>query len=395
MPRSPWRWFAIFVFIFSSMLNYLDRQLLAAVAPSLRTEFHLSNHQYGQILSIFSIVYAFVAPAAGWFIDRVGLNAGVSIAVLVWSLAGASTGITQSVSGLIASRTALGISEAAGIPGFGKANSVYLAPSELALGTAFNQVGISLGLMAAPLIVAAVSPSHGWRYAFIICGALGLVWVPLWLITSKAIPAQPIVRTASAAKMKDLLRDRRIWGLIAATLFLMSLYTLWTNWTTLYFVEQWRMSQEEANSRFAWIPPIFAVLGGFYGGWLAYRWIRRGTGVLAARIRVCWICAIGSFVATAAIPLMPNATFAAGAICVSSFWALSISTNLYALPIDMLGPARAAFGVAILTFAYGLMQTFLSPAIGFVVDHAGFTTVCFSMAALPLIGVWIIQATAE
>ena len=151
MPRSPWRWFAIFVFIFSSMLNYLDRQLLAAVAPSLRSEFHLSNHQYGQILSIFSIVYAFVAPAAGWFIDRVGLNAGVSIAVLVWSLAGASTGITQSVSGLIASRTALGISEAAGIPGFGKANSVYLAPSELALGTAFNQVGISLGLMAAPL----------------------------------------------------------------------------------------------------------------------------------------------------------------------------------------------------------------------------------------------------
>ena len=395
MPRSSLRWVAIFIFIFSSMLNYLDRQLLAAVAPSLRSEFHLSNHQYGQILSVFSIVYALVAPAAGWFIDRAGLNAGVTVAVLVWSVAGASTGLTRSVSGLVVSRTALGVAEAAGIPGFGKANSVYLAPSELALGTAFNQVGISLGLMAAPLIVASVAPAHGWRSAFIVCGALGFVWVPLWLVTSKWIPAQPIVPRKSQASIAELLRDPRIWGLIAATLFLMSLYTLWTNWTTLYFVEQWRLSQEEANRRFAWIPPVFGVLGGFCGGWMAFHWIRGGVGVLAARIRVCWICAIASLLATVAIPMMPNAVLAAAAICVSSFWALSISTNLYSLPIDMLGPERAGFGVAILTFAYGLMQTFLSPAIGMVVDHAGFTAVCFGMAALPMFGVWIMQATAQ
>lgn len=395
MPRRSLRWAAIFIFIFSSTLNYLDRQLVAAVAPSLRAEFHLDNHQYGQILSVFSIVYAIVAPAAGWFIDRVGLNAGVSIAVLVWSVAGASTGLTRTLPGLIASRTVLGVGEAAGIPAFGKANSVYLDPSELALGTAFNQVGISLGLMLAPLIAAAVTPIYGWRSAFLICGALGLVWVPVWLLTSRQIPAQPIARSGSEASLKDLLRDPRIWGLIAATFFLMSLYTLWTNWTTLYFVEQWRMPQQEANARFAWIPPVFAVLGGFFGGWLAYRSIRRGSGVIAARIRVCWLCAIGSLLATAAIPFMPSAVLAAAAICISSFWALSISTNLYALPIDMFGPARAAFGVAILTFAYGAMQTFISPAIGFVVDRAGFTAVCFGMAALPAIGVWILQLTAR
>lgn len=393
--KNSLRWIAIFIFVFSSMLNYLDRQLLAAVAPSLRTEFHLSNHQYGQILSVFSIVYAVVAPAAGWFIDKIGLNAGISIAVLVWSLAGASTGLTSSVSGLVASRTVLGLSEAAGIPGFGKANSIYLDASELALGTAFNQVGISLGLMAAPLIVAAVAPARGWRSAFILCGALGFVWVPLWLLTAKWIPAKKIERRASDARLADVLRDRRIWGLVVATLFLMSLYTLWTNWTTLYFVEQWHMAQQEANSRFAWLPPVFAVLGGFFGGWLAFRWIRGGMDVLRARVRVCWICAAASLIATVVIPLMPNATLAAAAICVSSFWSLSISTNLYALPIDMLGPARAAFGVAILTFAYGFMQFFLSPAIGFVVDHAGFAAVCFGMAALPLIGVWILRVTAQ
>ncbi len=82
MPRIPLRWIAISVFLFSSMLNYLDRSLLAAVAPALKLEFHLTNQDYGKVVSVFSILYATVAPLAGLFIDHVGLNAGASIAVL-------------------------------------------------------------------------------------------------------------------------------------------------------------------------------------------------------------------------------------------------------------------------------------------------------------------------
>jgi hypothetical protein len=108
-------------------------------------------------------------------------------------------------------------------------------------------------------------------------------------------------------------------------------------------------------------------------------------------MRVCWICAIAAFVATAAIPAMPTMVLAAGAVSISSFWGVCITTNLYALPIDMFGPARAGFGVAALTFSYGLMQTILSPGIGWVVDHFGFNTVCLGMAGLPLIGVWILS----
>lgn len=394
MPRSSLRWLAIGIFVFSSMLNYLDRQLLAAVAPALRSEFHLTNSEYGQAVSVFSIVYALTAPLAGLFVDRVGLNAGVSVAVMVWSMAGVATGLTHSFRGLLASRTVLGIAEAAGIPCFGKANGTYLEPGELALGTAFNQVGISLGLTAAPLIVAALAPRYGWRSAFIVSGALGLLWIPVWWLTSKRIPAHPAAKTFPAASIQDLLRDRKLWGLVFATVFIMSLYTLWTNWTTLYFVEQWHLTQEEANRRFAWIPPVFATLGGFFGGWLAFHWIRRGVAVLAARMRVCWISA-GVALITAFIPFMPAIPLAAAAISVSWFWAVCISTNLYAFPIDLFGPARAAFGVSALTFAYGLMQAFVSPAIGSIVDHVGFTTVCVAVAALPLIGVWILRVSTR
>jgi ACS family hexuronate transporter-like MFS transporter len=391
MQKIPLRWVVISVALLSSTLNYLDRQLLAAVAPSLRTEFHLSNQEYGQIVSAFSIVYAAVAPLAGLFIDRVGLNAGVSIAVLVWSLAGAATGLTHNVRELVASRTLLGIAESAGIPCFGKANALYLEPSELAIGTAFNQVGINIGLTVAPLIVAAVAPLYGWRSTFILCGAFGFVWIPIWLFTAKRVPARPERSARPTGALRELLRDRRLWGLIPATVFLMSLYTLWTNWTTLYYVEQWHLTQEVANRDFAWIPHIFSTVGGFFGGWMAFHWIRGGTEVIAARLRVCWICAFTALVCTVAIPLAPSISLATAAISLSSFWAVCITSNLYAMPIDMFGPARAGFGVAILTFSYGLMQTFLSPAIGSVVDHLGFGAVCFGMATLPLVGVAILR----
>src|SRR5258708_10679231 len=85
------RWVAVGIFDLSSALNYLDRQLLAAVAPTLKAEFHLNNAQYGQVLSVFSTVYALVAPFAGWFVDWAGLTLGTIIAVTVWSVAGPLT----------------------------------------------------------------------------------------------------------------------------------------------------------------------------------------------------------------------------------------------------------------------------------------------------------------
>lgn len=393
MPRVPLRWVAITVFLFISALNYLDRQLLAAAAPALKAEFHLSNQDYGKIVSVFSLLYATVSPLAGWFIDRIGLNAGASIAVLVWSLAGASTGLAQSVRGVIASRTALGIAEAAGIPCFGKANGVYLEPRELALGTAFNQIGISLGLMAAPLLVAWIAPHYGWRATFVVCGALGFLWVPLWLFTAKKIPPHPEKTKPSVLPVKEILRDRRLWGLVIATIFMMSLYTLWTNWTTLYYVEHWRLTQEEANARYAWIPPLFGTLGTFAGGWMAFHWIRGGVKVIEARIRACWIFGIAAMVSTAAVPLMPNAVWATAAISISAFWALGATGNLYSIPIDLFGPGRAALGVAALTSAYGWMQAPFSLAIGTVVDHAGFHVVFYGMSVLPLIGAAILWLT--
>jgi len=390
--RFPLRWVAVGVFVLSSSLNYLDRQLLAALAPTLRGEFQWTNQQYGLVVSAFAIVYALVAPAAGWFIDRVGLNLGAGIAVAVWSIAGSLTAWTRSFSELLACRTILGAAEAAGIPAAGKASATYLEPRELALGTAFNQVGITLGSVAAPLIVAAMAPRYGWRSTFALCGALGFLWIPLWLFTAKRIPARPVENRSVTTHAWDVIRDRQIWGLALANLFVMMLYSLWSNWTTLYFVEERHLTVDQANRDFAWIPPVFATAGGFFGGVVTYRWIRAGMDVIRARMRICWISAV-ILLATAAVPLMPHPALAAAAISLSFFWTLAISTNVYAMPIDLFGPAHAGLGVAALTCSFGLMTAFLSPWIGSVVDRVGFAPVCVVLSAMPLVGVGVLRWT--
>ena len=391
---SPLRWLALSVFVLSSSLNYLDRLLLAALAPTIKTEFHLSSAGYGSVISAFSLVYAVVAPLAGWMVDRVGLNPGVTIAMFVWSLAGAATGFTRGLGGLLTCRTVLGAGEAAGIPCAAKANGMYLGPQDLAFGTALNQVGITIGSVAAPLMVAGLVPFYGWRFPFLFCGVLGFAWLPLWWFTSRRIPARSTFSGAAPAPVAKILRDPRMWGLIAANAFVMTLYTLWTNWTTLYLVQDRHLSEIAANQQFAWIPPLFATLGGFCGGWLAFRAIRRDVAVHAARMRVCWISGVVLLV-TALVPLAPTPALAAAAISASFFWCLSISTNLYAMPIDWYGPGRAAFGVSMITCSFGLMTALISPAIGFVVDRFGFAPVCITMAVLPLAGIAILHVATR
>ena len=391
MTRIPVRWVAVGVFAFSSTVNFLDRQLLSAAAPILRQDFHMSNTQYGEVLSAFALAYAGAAPLMGWIIDRIGLNVGVAIACLVWSVGGMATGLMRSFTGLLACRTVLGLGESAGMPSLGKANALYLGPSEFALSLAANHITISLGSAAAPIIFASLMPLYGWRTVFTACGAVGLLWAPLWLLTSRLVPSPREVNPPPQVRVGVILRDARMWSLVLANALVMTVYTVWTNWTTIYFVQEHHLTAHDANMHFAWIPPLFATAGGFFGGWLVARWMSSGVRALHARMRSGWIG--GGFVlVTAAVPLMPSPTLAVAAISASFFWCMSLQCNLHVMPIDLFGPANAAFAVSMLACSYGLLQVFLSPVIGAIVDHFGFSPVCVGLSVFPLIGMAVLRA---
>jgi ACS family hexuronate transporter-like MFS transporter len=369
------------VFVLCSAINYLDRQTLATLAPLVRADFHLSNAQYGWILSAFSVTYAASAPFAGLTIDRMGLNGAISLAVGVWSCAGIFTGFTRGLGGLVGCRSVLGMSEAAGIPGAGKAIHRYLRPAERALGNALNQAGVSLGLILAPPLATWIAMHYGWRHAFVATGTLGLLWIPLWNLTARAVPAMPVPITHSPSPT-TLLRDARLWALVAANGLNMSVYSLWTNWTTLYLVEKHRLALTQANW-YAVIPPLVATLGGFGGGWLSLRWMRAGLPAVAARLRVCLAGGVLAL-AAAAIPVLRTPGWTAAGISMSILAVSAVSVNVYTMPLDIFGGARAAFAISMLVASYGAVQALISPAIGAMVDARGYGPVCVMAAVLPL-----------
>jgi len=384
------RWLVLAVFVLSSAINYLDRQALATLAPLVRAEYHLSNAEYGFILTAFSVAYAAAAPFAGMLIDRSGLNRAISMAVALWSCAGIATGFTRGLFGLVGCRAVLGLAEAAGIPAAGKAIHQYLQPAERALGNAVNQAGVSLGLILAPPIATWLAVTHGWRNAFILTGALGLLWIPLWNWAARRAPASPVPKLSSGAGA-EMLRDRRLWGFVAANALSMTGYSLWTNWTTLYLVEVEHLAFVQA-AWYAWIPPLFATAGGVAGGWVSMRSVERGVPALEARFRACLAASVLA-TASAAVPLFHGPGWASAAISLSIFAVAAFSVNMYTMPLDAFGGARAAFAVSILVASYGGAQAIVSPAFGKIIDSYGYMPLCMAAALAPLAACGVLWCT--
>lgn len=417
------RWLAIAVIALASALNFLDRQVLAALAPQLMREFRITAAQYGDVIFAFSLCYALTAPLAGLFIDRVGLRVGTSLAVAGWSLAGLATGLTSTLSQLTLCRSVLGVAEAGGIPGTGKACAVYLKPEERAIGSGITQMGLSFGAIGAPLLAEFCSRNWGWRSAFMIAGGLGFLWIPLWLwISARAgrmileqhktnageamesagrpggrprtrasapllVPERSGSATTAPISAGAILSDPRYWAILVANVLSMLAYSLWVNWTTVFLVRVHHLPQHIANTQLAWIPPVFASAGGLFGGWLAMRWFD-GKNILQARMKAILTSAV-ALLATALVPLAPTAGLATALICASFFACVLGSVNIYSLPLDIFGSSRAAFAVSGLTSVYGLVQGVFSSVAGRVVEAQGFAPLCIAVALCPL-GSWLV-----
>ncbi len=379
------------VFVLSSALNYLDRQILAALAPVLRAEFSLTNAGYGMVLAAFSITYAISSPLAGLIIDRFGLNRAISAGVGLWSMAGVATGFVKGLPGLVGCRAVLGAAESCGVPAVGKALHRYLLPGERALGNALSQIGLSVGAIAAPPLAVWFALHYGWRSAFVFTGVLGLAWIPLWLwVSRKAAAVEDEVATAPGSSLR-LLRDVRLWGFVAANILSMPVYTLWSNWTTLFLKDAQGATFVHANL-LAPVPNFFAYAGGLAGGWLSLQWTRAGVPALEARRKVCRVSAL-LLLATAAVPWMPGPGWATAAISLSFFAITAWSVNLYTMPLDAFGGRHAAFSVSLLTGAYGAMQAVISPLIGATIDKSGYAPVCIVAAILPLAAYGVLSRT--
>src|SRR5207253_1256935 len=149
----------------------------------------------------------------------------------------------------------------------------------------------------------------GWRDAFILTGGLGLLWIPLWRAVGGS--QRPMARVPGIVPYAD----RRLWAFAAANLLNGVPYSLWSSWTTKYLVTVFGLAETQAN-RYAWVPPVFTMVGGFTCGWASLQLVKRGTPAVAARYRVCVACAVAALV-TLFLPLAGSAGWAVAGISLS------------------------------------------------------------------------------
>src|SRR5215470_434407 len=175
------RWVICAILFLGVMKNYMDRQVLGVLKIPLQNQFGWNDIDYGNVVSTFQLAYAAGMIAVGPLVDRLGTKIGYAAVMVFWSVASMAHAAAGSLSGFIAARAALGFGEAGVFPASIKSVAEWFPQRERALATGIFNAGTSVGAMITPAIVSWIAGHWGWRWAFVVTGAVGFGCLVLWL----------------------------------------------------------------------------------------------------------------------------------------------------------------------------------------------------------------------
>jgi MFS transporter, ACS family, hexuronate transporter len=373
------RWLVCAFLFFAATINYIDRQVIGILKPTLQQQFGWSEIDYADIVFAFQLAYALGLLLAGRLMDRIGTRMGFALAVIIWSVAAmahaeavtlggvaapllalAGLAYAPSVAGFIAARFALGIGEAGNFPAAIKTVAEWFPKRERALATGIFNSGTNIGAVVTPLVVPWITLQFGWYWAFIVTGALGFLWVAAWLLFYDAPERHPRVgRTEMELIRSDppepavrvpwmqLLPLRQTWAFAIAKFMTDPIW-----WLYLFWVPDFLNRNHGVNLSSVGLPLMTIYLvadgGSIGGGWLSSALIKRGWTVNAARKTAMLVSAL------AVVPMMIAAN-------VSSLW------GAVAL-ISLAASAHQAWSCNLFTLA---SDTFPRQAVGSVVGFGG------------------------
>src|SRR5579871_6127047 len=217
MSGSRGRWWIVGLLFLATTINYIDRQTLSVLVPTLRQELHLSEQDYANVVTAFLVPYTIMYAGGGRLMDYLGTRVGLALAFAWWSGATMLTGFARGAFSLGVFRAFLGVAEPCVFPAGIKSCAELFLPRERALPVGIFSSGSSVGAVIAPPLVAWFTLRFGWRYAFLIAGLSGFCWLPFWLWIRPKPPAQIEQKAAAATIPWRALRGQRaVWGLVSA-----------------------------------------------------------------------------------------------------------------------------------------------------------------------------------
>jgi ACS family hexuronate transporter-like MFS transporter len=355
-PLPALRWWIAALLFASTIINYIDRQTLALLAPYLKLEYGWSNSDYARIVIAFRVAYSLGQALFGRLMDRIGTRRGLSLTVFWYSIVAVATSLANGFYSFASFRFLLGAGESANWPAATKAVAEWFPSRERGLATALFDSGSSIGGAVAPFLVLWIHSRWGWRPAFAIPGLLGFAWLVAWRWLYQPPDQHPrlgaaerelILRDraatgASAGRTlgwRELLRLPQTWGTIVARAFTDPVWFFVTDWFPIYLVA--KGIELKSGLIAVWIPFVAADLGNFAGGAASGWLIRRGWSVGAARKALVVFGGIG---VTMLIPTVftANLYLIALLFALATFAYAAFSTMANVLPSDLFDSGSVA-----------------------------------------------------
>jgi ACS family hexuronate transporter-like MFS transporter len=409
---STFRWVICALLFLAATINYIDRQVIGLLKPTLQQQFGWSEIDYADIIFSFQLAYAIGYVLSGRVLDRVGTKLGFTLSLLIWSAAGiahafATTfgpgvaralglfGLTysSSVAGFIAARFALGIGESGNFPASIKTVAEWFPRSERALSTGIFNSGTNIGALLTPLIVPALTIRFGWEWAFVATGALGLAWLAIWWPLYGSPTAHRRVNAAELALIQNdppdppvhvpwvsLMRYRQTWAVAAAKFGTDPVWWLYLFWVPDFLHRRLGIDLESMALPLVAIY-LIADVGSIAGGWLSSTLLERGwtpNGARKTAMFVCGLCALP-------IALAPTVGSEAGAIIVVGIAAAAHqgwSCNVFTLVSDMFPRQAVGSVIGFVGMCGAIAGMLVAKITGYVLEMTGSYTLVFTMSAL-------------
>lgn len=385
------RWVIVGMICMLTVINYIDRQTLSVLAPTIRETFGMSNVSYARVVTMFLFGYTLSQAVSGRVLDRIGTRRGFMLFVGIWTIASMLHAAAGSVVAFGIFRFILGVGEAGNWPGAAKAVAEWFPVRERAFAMAIFNNGSTIGAVVAPPIIAYVAITYGWRYAFFIGAGLSAILMVVWFVFyhtpdehPKLSPAEREYIRAGQAVGDDehgrrrpwlsLFRYRQVWAVIAARFFTDPIWWFLISWLPAYLKSE-RGFTLELIGLLAWIPFLFADIGTLTGGAVSSVLIRRGWSVDAAR-KVVMIASM-ALVPAGVIMIVGTRSnvIALTAISMIAFGFQSWIANVHTIPSDCFPKQDVGSVFGIGGTAAGIASMLFTMLVGYLVDHFSYTPV--------------------
>jgi len=374
---ARYRWTICALLFFATTINYVDRQVLGILAPTLQRELGWSEVEYAAIVSWFTLAYALGYVGAGRLLDRIGVRLGFAVSVTVWSIAAMAHALATTAGGFGAARFALGLGESGNFPAAIKGIAGWFPVKERAFAMGIVNAGTNIGALVTPIIVPIIALTWGWRAAFVITGAMGFIWLIFWLkmYRSPTVDADGNAIGSGEAESRttvpwsNVLRHRQAWAFIIGKLMTDPVWWFYLFWLPKFLDVRFDVKLAQVAAPLIAIY-LLADVGSVGGGWIAGAFMRRGWSVNKARKITMLLAALAivpTMFAPAASTLWVTVAVVGLAAAAHQWW----STNLFTLPSDMFPQRAIGTVVGIGGFAGAASGFFFQRATGAVLQANG------------------------